>query len=254
MIVSTPGRLAEMVFKEERVKLWGVRYVVVDEVDSLVGDTFRDELMTLLEAMPIRKGRGDNYEEAIIHGKSDGEEEGHKEHGSVSVTMDEARRKSNLPVTLCLTSATAKASLRVAELAHQLLPAADWDWVSVPQASMLPTSITHSLISVPRVKAFEMLRKVLLAAPALVRGMIFVNDPYRVKALVSDLLQRGIIAAPLSGESSKDDRKEVMRRLREGGLQLVVTTELAARGLDIPDLSHVINFELPTDSVHYVHR
>lgn len=45
-----------------------------------------------------------------------------------------------------------------------------------------------------------------------------------------------------------------MARITDGRLQYVVSTELAARGLDIPDLSHVINFELPTDAPHYVHR
>jgi ATP-dependent RNA helicase DeaD len=68
------------------------------------------------------------------------------------------------------------------------------------------------------------------------------------------LLEFGIVAAPLHGESSKDDRKEILSRLRDGRLQLVVSTELAARGIDIPNLTHVINFELPTDSQHYVHR
>ena len=48
--------------------------------------------------------------------------------------------------------------------------------------------------------------------------------------------------------------QEIIGRLRDGRLNLVVTTELAARGLDIPDLTHVINFELPTDAQHYVHR
>lgn len=45
-----------------------------------------------------------------------------------------------------------------------------------------------------------------------------------------------------------------MARIKDGRLRYVVTTELAARGIDIPDLSHVINFELPTDAPHYVHR
>ena len=45
-----------------------------------------------------------------------------------------------------------------------------------------------------------------------------------------------------------------MNRLRDGRLRLVVTTEMASRGIDIPTLSHVINYELPTDSEHYGHR
>lgn len=48
--------------------------------------------------------------------------------------------------------------------------------------------------------------------------------------------------------------QEIVARIKDGRLKLVVTTELAARGIDIPELSHVINFELPTDAPHYVHR
>jgi ATP-dependent RNA helicase DeaD len=45
-----------------------------------------------------------------------------------------------------------------------------------------------------------------------------------------------------------------MSRLRDGRLRLVVATEMAARGLDIPELTHVVNLDLPTDAEHYVHR
>jgi hypothetical protein len=99
-----------------------------------------------------------------------------------------------------------------------------------------------------------MLRKFLIAKPAVKSGLIFVNDPHRVEIVCEKLLEMGMIAAPLHGETSKDDRKEILTRLRDGRVTLVVTTELAARGLDIPDLTHVVNFELPTDAQHYVHR
>ena len=72
--------------------------------------------------------------------------------------------------------------------------------------------------------------------------------------LYEQLIAEGFIAAPLHGDSSKDDRKEILSRLRSGRLRIVVTTELSARGLDIPDLTHVINYELPTNAIHYVHR
>jgi len=72
--------------------------------------------------------------------------------------------------------------------------------------------------------------------------------------VADQLLDMGLVAAPLHGDSSKDDRKEILSRLRDGRLRLVVCTELAARGIDIPSLTHVINFELPTDASHYIHR
>lgn len=60
--------------------------------------------------------------------------------------------------------------------------------------------------------------------------------------------------SPSSGDSSKMDRADIMKRLAEGRLGMVVTTELAARGLDVPYLTHVINLELPTSLEAYVHR
>lgn len=65
-----------------------------------------------------------------------------------------------------------------------------------------------------------------------------------------------IVAAPLHGgtKSEKLDRAEVSRAFREGYVGIVVATELAARGLDAPLLTHVINLDLPTDASHYAHR
>ena len=64
----------------------------------------------------------------------------------------------------------------------------------------------------------------------------------------------GIVAAPLHGGGGKSDRAEVNKALREGYVGLVVATEMAARGIDAPYLTHVINLDLPTDASHYAHR
>ena len=126
--------------------------------------------------------------------------------------------------------------------------------VRVNNTSQLPRSITHGLISTPRLRALESLKRFLSSKPKVEKALIFVNEPRRVEVIADQLLDMGYIAAPLHGETDKEDRKEIVSRLRDGRLRLVVTTELAARGLDIPNLTHVINFELPTDPQHYVHR
>jgi ATP-dependent RNA helicase DeaD len=103
-------------------------------------------------------------------------------------------------------------------------------------------------------RALEMLRRFLKAKPTVKSALVFVNDPYRVEIICRELGEMGLIAAPLHGDSTKEDRKEIITRMRDGRLRLVVCTELAARGLDLPGLTHVVNFELPTDAEHYVHR
>merc|ERR1740124_2020124 len=66
----------------------------------------------------------------------------------------------------------------------------------------------------------------------------------------------GVVAAPLHGGygSEKGERADVSRLFREGRIGCVVATEIAARGIDAPLLTHVINLDLPTDAIHYAHR
>ncbi len=64
----------------------------------------------------------------------------------------------------------------------------------------------------------------------------------------------GIVAAPFTGEEDKQNRADVNVALREGYVGIVVATEMAARGIDAPFLTHVINYDLPTDASHYAHR
>ncbi len=56
------------------------------------------------------------------------------------------------------------------------------------------------------------------------------------------------------GEAGKQDRARVMKAFREGSVQLLVATDVASRGLDIEDVTHVINLDPPVDADHYVHR
>jgi ATP-dependent RNA helicase DeaD len=120
----------------------------------------------------------------------------------------------------------------------------------------LPPQLQHVIIPTPRMKKIEVLRRVLNLDDSS-GALVFVNEQHRVGVLCDQLYENGIIAAPLTGEESRDDRTEVMRRLREGRLgerPIVVCTEIAARGIDVPGLNYVVNFDLPTDADHYVHR
>ena len=62
------------------------------------------------------------------------------------------------------------------------------------------------------------------------------------------------MAGSLHGDMSQAQRDRVMRRFREGKLEILIATDVAARGIDIDDISHVINFDIPQDHESYVHR
>ena len=86
------------------------------------------------------------------------------------------------------------------------------------------------------------------------RAMIFRQMKIGVDRLVAALKRRGLGAAAIHGDMSQKAREHVLRDFREGKLAYLVATDVAARGLDIPEVSHVFNFDIPDDSEAYVHR
>jgi len=86
------------------------------------------------------------------------------------------------------------------------------------------------------------------------KTIIFCRTKKGVDELVASLNTRGYSAEGLHGDLTQAQRDKVMRSFREGKLEILVATDVAARGLDISDVSHVINFDIPQDPESYVHR
>ncbi len=84
--------------------------------------------------------------------------------------------------------------------------------------------------------------------------LIFVRTRIATKQLSDKLEARGYAAAPLSGDIPQKQRETTVGRLKSGGLNILVATDVAARGLDIDRISHVINYDVPYDTESYVHR
>ena len=128
---------------------------------------------------------------------------------------------------------------------------------STPTAARVSRTVIHGVVHVPHKRlALDAVRRILHTDPIPQQILIFVDNARKVDIVVEKLADRGIIAAALHGGmgSEKMDRAEVSKALREGYVGIVVATELAARGLDAPLLTHVINLDLPTDASHYAHR
>ena len=85
-------------------------------------------------------------------------------------------------------------------------------------------------------------------------AVIFTRTRASSSDLANELIQRGFPAEALNGDLNQEARLLVMNRFREGKLQVMVATDVAARGLDIDDISHVFNYDLPHDPEIYVHR
>jgi len=85
-------------------------------------------------------------------------------------------------------------------------------------------------------------------------ALIFANTKVKVDEIADYLAQNGIKTGKLTGDIEARERKQIIRRIREGYYQFVVATDLAARGIDIYGVSHVINYDLPADIDFYIHR
>lgn len=139
----------------------------------------------------------------------------------------------------------------IQRLAQQFLR--DPQHVSVIPKQVSAPLIQQAYIEVHEKQKFEALcRLVDMEAPDL--AIIFGRTKRRVDELSEALQKRGYSAEGLHGDLSQNQRDNVMRKFRDGSIDVLVATDVAARGLDVSGVSHVVNFDLPQDPESYVHR
>jgi len=100
---------------------------------------------------------------------------------------------------------------------------------------------------------FATLKRVVDANPG-IYALIFVRTRVEAKEVAEQMIRDGYNSDALHGDLAQSDRDRVMQRFREGNLQLLVATDVAARGLDVSNISHVINYGLPDEIEIYLHR
>ncbi len=86
------------------------------------------------------------------------------------------------------------------------------------------------------------------------RALVFCNTKKMVDILNHDLKNRGFLAEGLHGDMSQHQRDVAMNRFRNGNLEILIATDVAARGIDVDDVEAVINYDIPQDIEYYVHR
>jgi ATP-dependent RNA helicase DeaD len=116
-----------------------------------------------------------------------------------------------------------------------------------------PPKVRQTAYLVPRAQKVTALGRVLdLESPTL--ALVFCRTRTEVDTLSEILAARGYGAEALHGGMTQDQRDRVMKRTRSGAVDLLVATDVAARGLDIEQISHVVNFDVPASPGAYVHR
>ena len=125
--------------------------------------------------------------------------------------------------------------------------------ISVASIKMTAENVTHVLYTVQAKDRYEVIKRVADINPD-IYGLIFCRTRRETKEIANKLINDNYNADTLHGDLSQPQRDEVMGRFRKRQIQLLVATDVAARGLDVVDLTHVINYNLPDDDEIYIHR
>jgi len=115
------------------------------------------------------------------------------------------------------------------------------------------STINHEYYLVQARDKYETLKRILDVHPD-IYGIIFCNTRLETQHIASKLIEEKYTAAAISGELSQSQREQVMAQFRSRQIQILVATDVAARGIDVKELSHVIHYGLPTKIDHYTHR
>src|SRR5579863_6216989 len=146
---------------------------------------------------------------------------------------------------------SATLSQRVLELAYEHMN--NPETVRIEPDKMTVDSV-RQMMYYPSIEEKVPLLIGLLHRSEAVRTMVFVNTKRTAERLESSLKANGFSAQALSGDVPQNKRLRFLRDFHEGKLAVLIATDVASRGLHIPDVSHVFNFDLPQDPPDYVHR
>lgn len=114
-------------------------------------------------------------------------------------------------------------------------------------------TVGHAMYSVDQTKKFDLLLKILRQSGS-GKMLVFTRTKHRAKKLAMQLQKAGLSATSLQGNLSQNRRQEAMDSFRSGRVKVLVATDIAARGIDVLRISHVINYDMPDTAVAYTHR
>lgn len=125
--------------------------------------------------------------------------------------------------------------------------------VAVARENVTNENIDHQYFVTSAHQRYDTLKRLLDFAPD-IYGIIFTRTKQDAQDVSEKLMREGYHVSPLHGDMDQKMRTKVMERFKRRSLQAIVATDVAARGIDVNDITHVINYELPEDVESYTHR
>lgn len=216
--VGGAARLMELVYLK-KLKTQHVKAVVLDEADRLLSPELRDDTTALCQALPPEVQLVACS--ATVTGKTE----------KILRLMDRHNREAH-------------------EIERCILPPED----------ILQKKITHIAIYSETRDKVDTLRKLLVAEQESstigqpLKAMVFTARPADVDVILSKLTYKKIHCSALHAKQDKVKRKQALDNFRKGSCPVLITSDLAARGLDIPNVTHIIQLDMPSNQDFFVHR
>jgi ATP-dependent RNA helicase DeaD len=184
--------------------------------------------------------------------------------GVQRVVLDEADEMLNmgfqeeLESILATVPDTARTLLFSATMPKQVAAIArkymnDPEEIIIGQRNAGAPNVTHECYTVHASDRYHALKRIIDCLPVFY-GIIFCRTRIETQDIASQLMADGYSSDALHGDMSQDQRDRVMHNFRKRNIKILVATDVAARGLDVDDLTHVINYDLPGDPDVYTHR
>lgn len=201
-------------FHLKKLKLDGAEALVLDEADRLISREIKEETIALIAAL-----------------KKD-------------IQL--------IAASATITSSTQKV-LQETRVKQNGTTESDLETLFLPPEDVLRKRITHYALFAETRDKIDILRK-LLAAEKPSKAIVFTSRADQVQNIVSKLRYKNVDCFGLTAKMDKTERKSTIDRFRSGKIKLLITSDLTSRGLDIPDITHIIQMDLPGDEDFFIHR
>lgn len=232
IVVATPGRLVDCIERQLLV-LEQCCYIIMDEADRMIDLGFEESVNKILDALPVsnEKPDTDEAEDAQLMKRYVDGKDRYRQTMMYTATMPplvERIAKKYLRRPAIVTIGNAGEAVDTVEQRVEFVPGED-----------------------RRKKRLQEILSSNAFAPPII---VFVNIKRNCDAVARDIKAMGWTAVTLHGSKTQDQREAALASVRSGHTQVLVATDLAGRGIDVPDVSLVVNFNMATNIESYTHR
>jgi ATP-dependent RNA helicase DDX23/PRP28 len=232
IVIATPGRLVDCI--ERRVLVLGqCCYIIMDEADRMIDLGFEESVNKILDALPVgnEKPDTDDAEDAQAMSQHIGGKDRYRQTMMYTATMPPAIEK------------IAKKYLRRPAI------------VSIGNIGEAVETVEQRVEFVSgEDKRKKRLNEILASGEFAPPIIVFVNIKRNCDAVARDIKHMGFSSVTLHGSKTQEQREAALASVRAGSTDVLVATDLAGRGIDVPDVSLVVNFNMATNIESYTHR